>query len=106
MQVWPAVFVWQIVSIDTAPRRGISDVAVPHKAFDMMKNFQLIKDAIDAIVSVYKVRLESLIKMRSSCSNDTLVCSYYIVSVYYVKITIQGVRKYSTIKHSIQFICL
>lgn len=84
----------------------IDDMAIPHKAFDMMKNFQFIKDAINVIVSIYKIRFENLIKMWSSCFNDTPVCSYYIISMYYVKITIQGVCKYSTIKHSIQFMYL
>lgn len=81
-------------------------MAVPHKAFYMMKNFQFINDAINMIVNVYKIRLENLVKVWSSCFNNTLVCSYYIMSMYYVKITIQRVRKYATIKHSIQFIYL
>lgn len=63
-------------------------MAVPHKTFYVMKNFQFINDAINMIVNIYKIRLENFIKVWSSYFNNTMVCSYYIMSMYYVKITI------------------
>lgn len=77
-------------------------MAVPRKAFYTMKNIRFINDTINMIVDIYKIRLENLVQVRGSCFNDTLVRSYYIMSMYYIKITIQRVRKYATIKHSIQ----
>lgn len=74
------------------------DVAIPYEAFNVMKKSGFVKNAMDRFVSINEIRLENFVQEWRSCFNNTLVCMYYFVTMYYVKITMQGIRKYSTIK--------
>lgn len=78
----------------------INGITIPYKTFNLMKKSGFIKNAMDGFVSVNEIRLENFIQVRRSCSNDTLVYTYYFITMYYIKITIQGIRIYSIIKDS------
>lgn len=63
-----------------------------------MKKSGFIKNAMDRFVSVNEIRLENFVQVWRPCSNNTLIYTYYFITMYYIKITMQGIRKYSTIK--------
>lgn len=63
-----------------------------------MEKSSFIKNTIDRFVSINEIRLENLVQTWRSCSDNTLVYTYCFVTMYYIKITMQGIRKYSTIK--------
>lgn len=51
-----------------------------------MKNFSRLDIAFCYIVTMYKVRLESLVQSRRSRPNDARVSSYKATAVDYVKV--------------------